>query len=84
MTTTRGWLSALSAAATLLSLLPLACEGGNIDAGRGLPVDQRNPVIVANDSPTDNWTGEYAMLLGQLGRTAAGRDHREPHTTGRT
>ena len=67
MTTTRGWLSALSAAATLLSLLPLACEGGNIDAGRGLPVDQRNPVIVANDSPTDNWTGEYAMLLANSG-----------------
>ena len=67
MTTTRGWLSALSAAATLLSLLALACEGGNIDAGRGLPVDQRNPVIVANDSPTDNWTGEYAMLLANSG-----------------
>jgi hypothetical protein len=49
-----------------------ACEGGNIDAGRDvqrgkLPVDARNPVIVANDSATDNWTGEYAMLLANSG-----------------
>jgi hypothetical protein len=32
-----------------------------------LPVDERNPVIVANDSVTDNWTGEYAMLLANSG-----------------
>jgi hypothetical protein len=32
-----------------------------------LPVDERNPVIVANDSATDNWTGEYAMLLANSG-----------------
>jgi hypothetical protein len=54
----------------------LACEGGNIDAGRDspppglLPVDARNPVIVANDSATDNWTGEYAMLLANSGGPA--------------
>ena len=68
--TTRGWLSALSTAAT--AALLVACEGGNIDAGRdlpsgALPVDQRNPVIVANDSVTDNWSGEYAMLLASSG-----------------
>ena len=68
--TTRGWwLSALSAAAALLFA---ACEGGSIDAGRDfshglLPVDERNPVIIANDSATDNWTGEYAMLLANSG-----------------
>src|SRR5205823_1820624 len=63
--TTRGWwLSALSAAAALLIA---ACEGGDINAGRGLPVDERNPVIIANDSATDNWTGEYAMLLANSG-----------------
>ena len=67
--TTRGWLSALFAAMTLLLV---ACQGGNIDAGRdfpsgSLPVDERNPVIVANDSVTDNWTGEYAMLLASSG-----------------
>ena len=61
----RGWRVALSAAATLLLV---ACEGGNIDAGGNiLPVDERNPVIVANDSATDNWTGEYAMLLANSG-----------------
>jgi hypothetical protein len=32
-----------------------------------LPVDERNPVILANDSVTDNWTGEYAMLLANSG-----------------
>jgi hypothetical protein len=32
-----------------------------------LPVDERNPVIVANDSATDNWSGEYAMLLANSG-----------------
>jgi len=32
-----------------------------------LPVDERNAVIVANDSATDNWTGEYAMLLANSG-----------------
>jgi hypothetical protein len=35
-----------------------------------LPVDARNPVIVANDSATDNWTGEYAMLLANSGGPA--------------
>ena len=49
-------------------MLIAACEGGNIDAGRDfLPVDERNPVIVANDSVTDNWTGEYAVLLANSG-----------------
>ena len=32
-----------------------------------MPVDERNAVIVANDSATDNWTGEYAMLLANSG-----------------
>ena len=32
-----------------------------------MPVDARNPVIVANDSATDNWSGEYAMLLANSG-----------------
>jgi hypothetical protein len=64
----RGVLPASAAAA----LLVVACEGGNIDAGRDvshglLPVDERNPVILANDSATDNWSGEYAMLLAHTG-----------------
>jgi hypothetical protein len=65
----RWWKAALPAAAALLIT---ACEGGTIDAGRdaqhgSLPVDERNPVIVANDSAMDNWTGEYAMLLANSG-----------------
>jgi hypothetical protein len=65
----RGWLPALSGAA---AVLVAACEGGNIDAGRDLPhgmlpVDDRNAVIIANDSATDNWTGEYAMLMANSG-----------------
>jgi hypothetical protein len=67
--TRRGWsVSALAA----LGLLIAACEGGSLGAGQDLPhgllpVDERNPVIIANDSPTDNWTGEYAMLLANSG-----------------
>jgi hypothetical protein len=65
----RRWPSAFAAA---VALLIAACDGGNIDTGRdtehgSLPVDERNPVIVANDSATDNWTGEYAMLLANSG-----------------
>jgi hypothetical protein len=65
----RGWLPALSCAA---AVLVAACEGGNIDAGQDfphgmLPVDDRNAVIIANDSATDNWTGEYAMLMANSG-----------------
>lgn len=49
----------------------VAC-GGTLDAGwnetRGqLPVDDRNPVVLCNDSATDNWQGEYAMLLANSG-----------------
>lgn len=65
-----GVLRLLSAAAAL----PVAaCDGGIVDAGSDhpppglLPVDERNPVIIANDSATDNWTGEYAMLLANAG-----------------
>lgn len=65
----RGWLPALSVAA---AALVAACEGGTIDAGQDLPhgmlpVDDRNAVIIANDSVTDNWTGEYAMLMANSG-----------------
>ncbi len=44
-----------------------AC-GGTLDAGRDvprglLPVDNRNPIVLFNDGPHDNWQGEYAMLF---------------------
>ena len=46
--------------------------GGTLDAGRDmphglLPVDERNPVIIENDRWSDNWMGEYAMLLANSG-----------------
>ena len=47
--------------------------GGTLDAGADaahgpLPVDERNPVILNNDGPTDNWQGEYALLLASARR----------------
>ena len=32
-----------------------------------LPVDERNPIVLANDGPDDNWQGEYAILLAHSG-----------------
>lgn len=32
-----------------------------------LPVDERNPLVLLNDGPSDNWQGEYAMLLANDG-----------------
>ena len=55
----------------ILSFLLGAC-GGTLDAGwdepRGkLPVDARNPIVICNDGFSDNWQGEYAMLLANSG-----------------
>ena len=37
-------------------------------APRGLlPVDERNPVLLANDDVYDNWQGEYSILLANGG-----------------
>jgi hypothetical protein len=35
-----------------------------------LPVDERNPVLLANDGAYDNWQGEYAVLLANSGGPA--------------
>ena len=32
-----------------------------------LPIDERNPLVVMNDGPNDNWQGEYAVLLASGG-----------------
>jgi hypothetical protein len=32
-----------------------------------LPVDERNPLVLVNDGYTDNWQGEYAVLLANGG-----------------
>jgi hypothetical protein len=53
-----------------LALLAASCNK-TFDAGLnvhdGLPVDERNPVILLNDSAGENWMGEYAMLLASSG-----------------
>jgi hypothetical protein len=40
---------------------------GSTEPHGALPVDQRNPVILANDGEADNWQGEYAILLAASG-----------------
>jgi hypothetical protein len=40
--------------------------GSRVPHGR-LPVDERNPVILTNDGISDNWQGEYAVLLANGG-----------------
>jgi len=52
----------------LACFLPFACGGTTLDAGSDsphglLPVDERNPVILSNDKPSDNWQGLYAVLF---------------------
>jgi hypothetical protein len=32
-----------------------------------LPIDERNPIILENDGWSDNWSGEYAVLLANSG-----------------
>jgi hypothetical protein len=59
----------------LVFALATAACGGTLDAGwdepRGqLPVDDRNPIVLCNDGPYDNWQGEYAMLFASSGGPA--------------
>ena len=54
-----------------LMLAPAGCDG-TLDAGRNeqqglLPVDAHNPVIIDNDGWSDNWAGEFAVLLANSG-----------------
>ena len=60
-----------TALALCLGLSALGCVetrdlGSTVPHG-ALPVDQRNPVILANDSANENWQGEYAILLSSGG-----------------
>ena len=52
------------------ALAALGC-GATLDAGGDrpglIPVDQRNAMIVVNDNWSDNWAGEYAVLLANSG-----------------
>ena len=57
----------------LFAILAVAGCGGILDAGRDvphnglLPIDERNPVILVNDGWSDNWSGEYSVLLANNG-----------------
>src|SRR5687768_485833 len=58
-------------AALFFGLLAVACTDGrnlgtSVPHGR-LPVDERNPILLANDGANDNWQGEYAILLAASG-----------------
>ena len=61
-----------AARATLaLAVLTLGCSetrnlGSSVPHGR-LPVDERNPILLANDGAYDNWQGEYAVLMANAG-----------------
>lgn len=60
-----------AAAGLALAVLVLACSesrnlGSTVPHGL-LPVDERNPILLANDGVYDNWQGEYAVLLANGG-----------------
>ena len=64
----------MSSSSTLVALVlvPLVGCSETLDAGRTrphglLPVDERNPIVLVNDGATDNWQGEYAVLLANDG-----------------
>jgi inosine-uridine nucleoside N-ribohydrolase len=64
-------LAARQKAASALALVLAAGCDGTLDAGRNsqglLPVDKHNPVIITNDASSDNWAGEYAILMANSG-----------------
>jgi hypothetical protein len=60
--------------ALALAFLAMSCMesrdlGSTVPHGR-LPVDERNPILLVNDGPDDNWQGEYAILLANTGGPA--------------
>ena len=63
------------ASCTARAVIALVAAGGcttTLDAGSNrphgrLPVDERNPIVLANDGAYDNWQGEYAVLLASAG-----------------
>jgi len=73
----RGWRVAANALAGALGFSLLTGCGQELDAGHDrphgpLPVDARNPLVLVNDGPHDNWAGEYAVLLASAGSELAG------------
>jgi len=58
--------AALASAAIGIGCTQTLDAGSNHPHGI-LPVDERNPVVLANDGSEDNWQGEYAVLLANSG-----------------
>jgi hypothetical protein len=63
---------ALAGGILAASITPVAGCSQTFDAGSSrphgpLPVDARNPIVLLNDGPSDNWQGEYALLLANGG-----------------
>ncbi len=62
---------AASVRAAVFGVITLGCSEtrdlGSTSPHGLLPVDERNPVVLANDNVYDNWQGEYAMLLASSG-----------------
>ena len=62
---------AVSVRAAVFGVVALGCtetrDLGSTSPHGLLPVDERNPVVLANDNVYDNWQGEYAMLLASAG-----------------
>ena len=59
------------ASALVIALVAMSCTetrdlGSSVPHGH-LPVDERNPIVLANDGAYDNWQGEYAVLLANGG-----------------
>ena len=59
------------AVAIVLLIATVGCTE-TYDAGANsphgpLPVDERNPMVLVNDSESENWQGEYAILLANGG-----------------
>ena len=74
-------MSVVPARAALIASLVAVLAGGcaetrdlGMTVPRGnLPVDDRNPMLLLNDGFTDNWQGEFALLLANgRGMTLAG------------
>jgi hypothetical protein len=57
-----GWAIALAA-----SSCSVTRDLGTSEPRGLLPVDERNPILLTNDGPYDNWQGEYAVLLANAG-----------------
>ena len=64
----RIWAQLAALYVTLMSACGVTLDGGSDHPHGMLPVDERNPILLANDGPYDNLQGEYALLLAKANR----------------